>query len=892
MHRNPGKSRRLLPLWIATLALTLTASASAAEPDGAVDLIDAAADTAAAQAALEPVPANPLAERLLNQPGLDETAARARRLFFGRLDGFTPANPAEAAALAWARGRLNDPALSHHAAAPLLRARAALARGDAAAVRPLLEGNPTIEAAWLRASADEARGALADAAAELVPLRTRLQHETLTDPAELTAGGRAVAALARLEGRPAQDYALAQRLLARATQEIDPGHWPAMVAEGQLLMTKYNRREAADAFRAALGLNPHATDAWYGLGRLALDGFNFDGAAAASSRLRAVNPIHPLADALDVRARLLQRDAESAYAVLNPALGALPRHRELRALHAAAAAAAYDNDALDAALAEYDRLAPGAPDAYFTAGAALAIDRQYPPARRLLEEAVDRAPNDPAPRLELGLMLMQQGDLPAARGVLAAATALDPFHRGANNQLQLVEALLNGYETIETEHFLIRYRPGVDEALARDMPGPLEEMYDEITAVFGHRPTPRTQIDLMPDKSHFAVRITGLPHFITIAAATGDVIALTPPRRGADQADPFNWVNVLRHEYVHVVTLSQTRNRVPHWFTEACAVSQETTGRTWDTCRMLAHALHQPRDNGGLFDYDQINWGFIRPQQPNDRPLAYAQSDWMLEFIAQRWSHGAIVELLELYREGVGDVAALRTVLGVDGDAFMADFRAWAATQVAAWGLGPRETSDRAKEVLLSKGENVPLDELTRLLEEHHDPQLGDHPALLGLIAKRVVGEGNGALAPAADPAAARHWITRYAAARPVDPWAHRTLVRLAHEHGEPEAALGSLRLLERGDNYSAVWSKQLADLHRAAGRLDAAQRALTRALRCEPYNATFREDAATVALQRGDPAEAEHQIEALVILEPDRAIHPKRLEAVQRMEGAPAAQE
>ena len=156
---------------------------------------------------------------------------------------------------------------------------------------------------------------------------------------------------------------------------------------------------------------------------------------------------------------------------------------------------------------------------------------------------------------------------------------------------------------------------------------------------------------------------------------------------------------------------------------------------------------------------------------------------------------------------------------------------------------------------------------------------------MLELIAKRVVGEGDEATAKTADPARARHWITRYAAARPIDPWAHRVLVRLAADGGDPDAAIGSLQLLERGDNYSAAWSKQLADLHRTAGRLDQAQRALTRALRCEPYNPTFREDAATVALQRGDVAAAQHQIEALIILEPDRELHRKRLEAIKKMQ-------
>ena len=147
-------------------------------------------------------------------------------MFFGRLTDFTPANPAEAAALAWARGRLNDPALNDESVPALLRARAALKRGEADAVRALLADDPGVQAAWLRASADEARGDLAAAAAELAPLRTRLQHETLTDPAELTAGGQAIAALARLEGRPANDYALAQRLLARATKTSTPATGP------------------------------------------------------------------------------------------------------------------------------------------------------------------------------------------------------------------------------------------------------------------------------------------------------------------------------------------------------------------------------------------------------------------------------------------------------------------------------------------------------------------------------------------------------------------------------------------------------------------------------------------------------------------------------------------
>ena len=839
--------------------------------DAVRNLIAPAPDDPGDNDTLAPPPANPLVARLLARPGLSEARRRALRLHLGRWDGLVPQTPEEAATLALARGELTHPALTDPAAPAGLRAEAALARGEADAALDLLDNRDAPAAAYLRARAHEARGDLAAAAAALAPLRTRAAFDPPPDPVDRTAVARAVAALARLEGRPSEDYGLTLELLGSVTQDLDPAHWPAHVAEGDLLATKDNRPEAAAAYEVALALNPRAAGAWYGLGRLAVDGFDFATAAAAAARLRELHPLHPLADALDVRARLRQRDAAGAHALLEPARQTLPRHRELNALHAAAAATAYDDDGLQAALDHYETLAPGAPDAYLEAGRHLAGDRQYGPAAELLAEAVRRSPNDPAPRLALGEMLVQEGDLVAARSVLAVAVRLDPFHRGINNQLQLVEALLDGYATLETEHFLIRYRPGIDEALARDMPGPLEAMYRDITGVFGHRPAHRTQIDLMPDKSHFAVRITGMPHFITIAAATGDVIALTPPRSGPNQADPFNWVNVLRHEFVHTVTLAATKNRVPHWFTEACAVSQETTGRTYATCRMLAHALTQPRENGGLFAYDKINFGFIRPEQPNDRPLAYAQSDWMLEYIANRWGHDAIVRLLERYREGTPDAAALQSVLGIGVDTFMSDFRGWAAGEVARWGLAKVEVSDAVRDAIDTRGGNRAFEQLLELTEGEANPA----PDLLEVIARRAVS--------ASRPDAERH-VRRYAAARPVDPWPHETFVALAEARGEPEAALGSLQALDRGENYSSRWSRKLATLHRDADRLDPAQRALERALRCEPYDAELREHAAAVALQRRDPDLAEHHITALTLLEPDRQVHQKRLEALRNM--------
>ncbi|MEM7627256.1 MAG: hypothetical protein AAF333_16795 [Planctomycetota bacterium] len=819
---------------------------------------------------IEEVPPSPALVRILESGVFDDETRRRLELFHGRWDDLTPDNPDEAASLALAQFRLADPALRDERADPMLRAEAALFRGQSDEVLRLLADDPGVPATLLRAQAHEQRGELGEAVELLTPLRRRFQHETIDDPATLTAAARAIVMLAHLEGRPSQDYRLALGLLGKVHQEIDPLYWPAHIAEAELLMTKDNRTEAGEALETALSQQPNAGAAWYTLGRLTVGGYDFGTAAKISRRLREINPVHPLADELDIRSFLRQRDIASARQVLEPALATYPERRELLALAAATAGMAYDEEALDAALDAFDEVAPGSPLALYTAGESLARDRQYIPAEGLLRRAIERSPGWSAPRLELGLLLMQAGDVEAARVELAHAARLDPFHKRVNNQLRLAENLLGVYETIETDHFIIRYKPGIDEALARDMPGPLEEMYDEITAVFRHRPANKTQIDIMPDQSNFAVRITGMPDIWTIAAATGDVIAITPPRSGSDQADPYNWVNVLRHEYVHTVTLAQTANRVPHWFTEACAVSTEIIGRTYDTCQLLTWALH----NDKLFDYDQINWGFIRPKTPRDRPLAYAQADWMLEFIAVEWSHGAIVELLELYRQGVSDTDALREVTGLSPNEFMERFRVWAAPQVESWGLDERPTSEDAARAIASQGKDISTGELVALLDAHG----GNHPDLLRLIAERA--------AKSIDPNEARYWLSRYAEARPVDPWPHKQLVQLAFDLGRPDDAIGSLQLLEKSDNYTAAWSRQLAEQHRRAGRLDEAQRAITRALYCEPYNAVFRELAATIALQRRDLAAASYQVESLEILEPDRATHPTRLAVIYQRLG------
>ncbi|MEX0886509.1 MAG: tetratricopeptide repeat protein [Phycisphaeraceae bacterium] len=866
-------------------ALTAGAAVAAdAEPPTEEELHppgELATEVAAEPAVGERVEPSPLVDRLLDDALTTGDEQRRLRIFHGRWEQLDEAalTVDERARLALLRFELDADALADDAAEAMVRAEAALWRGEPERTLALLGEDASIAARLLRARAHEAMGQLGEAVDELDPLRhaQRPPQGSALPPAEAwTALAEAITMLARLEGRPAEDYQRALNLLAAARDRHDPLYWPAYVAEGRLLLEKDNTGEGIEALLEALALNPQAGEAWYLLGRRAALSFDFDRSEEAIEQLRLINDDHLLAQAVEAHMRLVQRDPEGAAAAVAPALERYPAQRELLALDVAAAALSHDEAALAAALERFERVAPRNPLAHFLAGRYLSLARQYELAEAMLREALARQPNDPAARVELGLLLMQAGRDDDARVELARAARLDPFDRRAANQLHLVEQLLSVHQRIETEHFIITYKPGIDTVLARDVAREVEAIHDELTAAFEHEPVRKTQIDLMPDAQWFGVRITGLPEIWTVAAATGPVIAFAPPREGSQQRGTFDWHNVMRHEYVHTINLSQTRNRVAHWLTEAAGIAYERRQRDYATHRLLAWALHEDE----LFDLDNIIWGFVRPRTPRDRPLAYAQSHWMYEFIVEQFGRDAVLELLDAQAEGMGDVRSLEAVTGVSAATFTEAFLDWAHEQVEAWGLAPQPPNE-AQRAIIGGERELTVDALSELIEE-----AGAHPEALRVVARFAVEQ--------AEPARARELVRRYADARPVDPWPHEAMLELALDAGQEQELIAALQHLDDRQLEHGRWALQLARRHRAAGRLDEAGEAIKRALYREPYNADYRELAGAIALQRRDMDEALHHLEAMPLLEPDRAQHHVRLAALYsrlgRAEDAAAA--
>ena len=816
----------------------------------------------AVEAADEPeIELSPVVSALLEGP-LNRPHLRRIAIDHGQWDRVEDPNFQEQARIALHRWQLDHPSLNADATPTDLAAEAALRRGDLQQVLTLTADTPAIPMRLHRALALAQLGRDDDARPIFTELaNTRLSNDPATaDARDMVAVGQATLRLAELDGRPARDYHRALNLFTQARDQIHRLHWPAAVAEAELLMEKQNPEEAQEALGQALTLNPRCGRAWYLLGSLATRYFKFEQGRQCLQALRKIDSDHPLADLLEARLRLKQRDPASADEILTRLLERFPRQREALALHVATKALQYDPEALSRALARFDQISPGNPMARVEAGIYLSSARQYDLSEAMLRSALKRRPNDPRVRVELGLMLMQSGDEAEARVELARAVELDPFNVRAINQLELAQQLAD-YHEIRTAHFRIRYDQAIDGVLARDMARQLEQMRAEVVGAFEHPPARPTLVEILPDQAHFAVRITGIPEIWTIAACTGDVIAMTPPREGPQQRGAFDWYRVMRHEYTHTVTLDQTRNRLPHWFTEACAVSQEPGGRDYGTYRLLADALH----NDKLFTFENISWGFIRPTEAWHRPLAYAQSHWIYEFLVAHWGQALIVDLLGRFRRGQPQTRAFTEATGLSMEELTRRFRKWAEAQTRDWGLAPRDDDEAVREAL---AENPDIDGLKALLDDHPD-----HPQILRRLAEKILTvEGFAAAGP---------WLYRYAEARPVDPWPQQQFARAALAGNDFNRAVGPLTELDRKTQSTGRWSHQLARIHRRLDRPQEARDAARRALQREPYNPAYRELAATLALETGDMEAALFHLEALPLLEPDRALHQVRLAAI-----------
>lgn len=497
--------------------------------------------------------------------------------------------------------------------------------------------------------------------------------------------GRALDRLATLDNLYKSDASLNQLILdmfVRSYDVIDRGYWPAHVAAAEYFLSHDEQKKAGEELEAALSANSSDWHALQLAGRMSVEGFDFDRADNAVRKMRQVNPHSIPADMLEARSLLRQRKPANAQSLLENLVLRTPRNIEALGLLASSAALQFHKSDVNELLARIAKIAPEDATAYNELGDQLAAMRQYDSAAAMYKMAIKRAPWWSAPRNGLGLLYTQSGNEKNARTVLTAAHAIDPFNLKTTNYLRLLDDL-DKLARKESAHFVIRYDAQQDAILADYLSDYMESIYPVVCGTFQQPLGVKTTIEVFPTHAEFSVRTTGMPGIDTVAACTGPVIAMVSPRGQEPQTlGTFNWAEVLRHEFTHTVTLSATKNRISQWFTEGLATWEERTPLRWEWVPMLEQGVGENK----LFPIDQLTWAFIRPKQPEDRQLAYAESRWICQYIIATRGSETIVKMLAAYRRGENDARVFKDALGISDVAFFSQFSAWARQRVSAWG--------------------------------------------------------------------------------------------------------------------------------------------------------------------------------------------------------------
>jgi tetratricopeptide (TPR) repeat protein len=352
---------------------------------------------------------------------------------------------------------------------------------------------------------------------------------------------------------------------------------------------------------------------------------------------------------------------------------------------------------------------------------------------------------------------------------------------------------------MESAHFVVVYYKETDPVIPLYFSDYLESIYKDVTGAFKCEPPRKTFIEVFPTHDAFSVRTTGSPWIGTVGASTGSVIAMVAPRKGKHTMGPYNWAQVLRHEFTHTVTLSATDNRIAHWLTEGLAVQEEGVPLRWEWVPMLYNAVKKHQ----LFTMDNLTWGFVRPKKPSDRQLAYAQSFWICQYIEKTFGHDKMLAMLEEFRKGKEQADVFPEILGVSLTEFQTNFFAWTEKEVSTWGYD-KATTEKYNQL---------VKEAESLVRARQYPQ------------------------------ALKLWL-QIVKLRPMDALPHQRLagLYLTKAINQPEKAVEHLERLHKVELHDNRYAKRIARIERDLGHMDLAIKYALQGVYVDPYDSDAHE--------------------------------------------------
>gem|GEM_PF-1816953 len=381
-----------------------------------------------------------------------------------------------------------------------------------------------------------------------------------------------------------------------------------------------------------------------------------------------IHPHHPRAIAIQVEQHLDLGDAEKALELIEPILQTNPNELHFRSLQAAAYFLLDDLDALKTIQEQTLQFNPYCSEVYRIPGRVASRHYRFTEAAALQRWALEIDPDDYEARALYARDLLRLGEDEAGRKELEQAFAADPFDVQVFNMLNLLDALAS-FDVVKQYPFVLRLPKEetpvwADEALA--LLRRAYELYREKYKIELNAPI---QVQIFDDHDDFMVRSVGLPGSIGfMGICFGQLITMDSPT--ARTKHSMNWRSVLWHEFVHVITLQKTKNRMPRWLSEGISVYEELEFSP--ACGQKMELQYKPLiAEEGLPGVAELERYFTQPASATHVMLGYFFSAEFIKYYVNEFGTDRLVNALERIGEGAKAVDSLaaaceRTVEEID----------------------------------------------------------------------------------------------------------------------------------------------------------------------------------------------------------------------------------
>jgi tetratricopeptide (TPR) repeat protein len=311
----------------------------------------------------------------------------------------------------------------------------------------------------------------------------------------------------------------------------------------------------------------------------------------------------------------------------------------------------------------------------------------------LYQRAIDKAPDEVAPRLELAELYFARGDLRAAQSELEQAKRFDPDNAGIRERLgdvyyrrgrsglairewqtalasdpspgllyKLKQALRENdddinFEEVQQLNFVIRYDGQVNEAIGRVVAAALDEEYYDLEREFRFSPREPIRITLYTNRE-----FQDVTHAPSWASGLNDG-EIRIPVEGLTELTP-NLRRIVRHELTHSFVNALTNTNCPSWFHEGLAQLREGGAR-----RDPYPILRAAQAEGRLLPLWSLE-GPLVSYTKDKAQLVYAEALAATEYVVARRGADAPLKILRLLARQQSMNDALKSVVGLDYQEF------------------------------------------------------------------------------------------------------------------------------------------------------------------------------------------------------------------------------